>query len=140
MNYGSEEEKMTRENKDGKHSFREYVVGGVRFGLWFGQELAKAVPGLAGEVFDELVPRRGRVRWEDATRRRYKYAVLEPYIGQLPQHVVETMLDIDTYPLHDQHGDVGTSLYQLRLKNGDVERTIKMSESYIQGKGKDVRH
>lgn len=69
--------------------------------------------------------------YEARLRKEYKYAVIEPYLSQLPISVIEVMLDIDIYSLADRHGIVKdksgnpVTLYDFRRKSGEVENTIR---------------
>ncbi len=59
-------------------------------------------------------------------RRNYKYALLLPYFGELPPSVVEAMLDLDLIQ-KDQMGNHIASLYEIRLKAGEVDEEIDKS-------------
>ena len=59
------------------------------------------------------------------TRREYKFAVLKPYIEQLPNEVLRVALDHDTFLYEDRSGRRYGSEYQNKLASGEVQRVIQ---------------
>jgi len=53
---------------------------------------------------------------EEGDRRLEKFHALQPYMDKILLHDIETVLDIDTFPMVDKYGNEYPSLRQTRLE------------------------